>query len=114
MSLLTRAPHAVTVYPQVRSFDEVGAPMLSDGDPLVVSGMMQPASTGEVQAFGAGVVGTASWTFYCAGPWPGGPHSRVEWQGRVFDQEGTARIHSVSRRTAHVEVSLTERVAESR
>lgn len=115
MALLTTGPHTVTVYPRIRSFDEVGAPALTDGEPVVVTGgMMQPASSSVQPAFTTGTVATADWTFICKGPWPGGPHSRVEWQGRIFDQMGAAREFSVSPRTAHVEVSLTERITESK
>ena len=99
MSLLTSGPHVVTVTPRpgIRG-GRYNTFQRADGTPVKVRGWMSERD--------------ASFLFLAPLPWPGGPHSRVTWEGREFDQQGPARRSTRSPRTAHVEVTLTARSQE--
>ncbi len=109
MSLLDRGPHTVVVFPQVRTEDRYGSPVFTDGEPIPVRGAMQPSSADETE--GAGTQASTQYTFI-GRTWPGGVHSRAVWAGRDFDQDGEARVYSMSARTAHVDVTLQARSSE--
>lgn len=44
--------------------------------------------------------------------WPGGIHSIITWNGRMFDQVGEAEFWDVSPRTSHYEVLMQARYTE--
>lgn len=115
MSLLDRGPHAVTVTPMVEVSDGMGS-TLEPGDPVAVSRVaVQPVSSDEAEALG--VQAQTSYRVLGRGPWPGGINSLVRvdvgpYAGRMFDQQGEARLYGMSARTAHFDVVLTARGAE--
>ncbi|MEX5308895.1 hypothetical protein [Kocuria sp. CPCC 205297] len=49
-----------------------------------------------------------------AGPWPGGNHTRITWEGRTFQQEGEPMVHTMSRRTSHQRIVMTALAAKAR
>lgn len=108
MSLLDRGPHTVTVVPQIVVQDRYGE-TTADGTPVPVRCSVQPMSADETSAAGLQVE-----TAYrvIARDWPGGPYSRVEWDGRVWDQQGEPKRYGMSERTRHVDVVITARGAE--
>ena len=66
--------------------------------PVSVRCSVQPLSTDEATALGV-TINTACTVI--ARSWPGGPYSRVTWQGRQWYQHGETAQHRMSPRTAH-------------
>ena len=113
VGILSNGPHTCVVTPRVRSRGDAGEPVWTDGSPVTVSGgMMQPAGSSENNVQGTTV--SSLWRWISEGPWPGGPHSVVEWKGRKFDQIGSAQEFSIGQFTRHVEVMLSERSVEAK
>lgn len=111
-SLLTRRPHTVTVIPQERTRDAHGAAVWTDLDPTEVHGTVQPLSANET--YQLGLTAETVYRFLTVGPWPGGVHSRIEWDGREWVQVGEALHHTTGRLTRHVVVRFKAKGAESR
>lgn len=115
MSLLDRGPHTVTVTPMVEVRDSMGT-TLEPGAPVTVQRVaVQPLSADEAEALG--VQARTAYRVIGRGPWPGGINSSIRvdtgpYAGRVFDQDGEARIYGMSPRTAHFDVAMTARGAE--
>lgn len=111
VSLLNSGPHTVTVTPVIKQKASNGAPRYVRGTPVTVSHVMvQPMTASEVDGQVTAI--TTMYQVIGSGVWPGGPHSIVEWNGREWDQEGEARIYSVSPRTAHFDVMIRARDAQ--
>lgn len=116
MSLLRSGPHSVLVIPNWVVVDELGSELSGDEPPSQVDGVMiQPVSSADSD-LALGTVGADVYRVIGAGTWPGGPYSTVFIQdgppnmvGREFDQDGPARIHGASPRTAHFTVTIKGR-----
>lgn len=115
MNLLDRGPHAVTVTPMVTVEDSMGT-SIGPGTPVAVPNVaVQPVDATEAESLG--VQARTAYRIIGRGPWPGGINSTVRvdtgpYAGRVFDQDGEARIYGMSPRTAHFDVLVTARGAE--
>lgn len=109
--LLDRATHTITVIPKQYKDDGYGGSSWVDGEPVVMTGAMQPMSASESEALG--LQANTTYNFITRGPWPyasetemiwSGPNG--EWPGRKWDQVGEANVYSMSRRTRHVSVTF--------
>ncbi|WP_165831858.1 hypothetical protein [Brachybacterium endophyticum] len=86
------------------------------GAPVTVGHIaIQPVDAAEAEALG--VQARTSCRVIGRGPWPGGINSTIRidagpYEGRVFDQDGEARIYGMSPRTGHFDVLITSRGAE--
>lgn len=114
MSLLDNGPHTVKVIPMVAVKTRYNTWRKEPGDPIIVEGVT-------VQPFGGGTQGNLEtddqkvndqWTVRGRGPWPGGVHSLVEWEGQTFDQVGKVKNHSIGQFTQHFQVRIAARGAE--
>lgn len=114
MSLLDKGPHTVKVVPMVPEKTRFNTWKKVPGEPVVIKGVM-------VQPFGGGTSGNLEvhdeqvndqFTVRGRGPWPGGVHSTVEFQGQVYDQIGVAKVHSIGQYTKHFQVRIAARGAE--
>ena len=103
MSLLDNGPDTVTVTPRTAVAGRAGTTDWTLGTPQAVPG-------GRVQE--TDVQGGYRWIG--RGPWPGGPHSLVTWDGRDFDQVGEPLTRRASAGVEHVEVTLRARSVEAR
>ncbi|WP_461024676.1 hypothetical protein [Thalassiella azotivora] len=99
--------------PTVAGRDRYNAPTYTPGTPVEVRGVVQPVQADELQALGAAQTETV-YRFIGRGPWPGGVHSTVTWDGREWDQLGEAKVYSTGRRTGHIDVLLRARTSEVR
>ena len=112
MSLLDRGPPTVRVTPATVTDGAVGPVVTHDpANAVTVSRVsIQPMSTEE--SGGVSTITTARYKVFGRGEWPGGPLSRVEViKGPAlgsFSQDGPTRYHTMSRRTEHYQVYLTE------
>lgn len=111
MSILDRGKHSVTVVPQVTTTDEYGGIVTTDGPPVTVSGCQVQPTTAE-ESDSLGMQATTIYRVIGRGPWPGGIVSRVEWDGREWDQIGEARQYTNGRRTGHFDTLIRARSAE--
>lgn len=113
MSLLDNGPHAVTVTVMTGTKNQYnGWDLTPAGDPISVSGVsVQPVTDEEVASSG-GTIEITSKRIIGRGPWPGGVHSVVHWNGRDWDQQGEARIYGMSERTGHFDVIVHSRSSE--
>lgn len=114
MSLLDNGPHSVKVSVMVPVKTKYNTWKKVPGDPVTVKGVM-------VQPFGGGTSGNLEtgddqvndqFTIRGRGPWPGGVHSTVEWNGQTYDQIGVAKVHSIGQYTKHFQVRIAARGAE--
>lgn len=120
MSLLDRGPHSVQVEPRVRtSVDRTNNPTYGYGPPVEVRGLsVQPTSSTGARGGRDGAADpeaapvTLLMKVIGRGPWPGGPYSRVTFEGRRFDQIGEALVRSTGRRTHHFVVTIRARTGE--
>lgn len=111
MSILDKGAHEVTVVPRIETTGEYGEVVLTDGAPVVVPGcQVQPVSAEEADSLGAQA--TTIYRVLGRGPWPGGIVSRVEWDGRTWDQIGEARKYTNGRRTQHFDAIIRARSTE--
>lgn len=102
--LIDRGPHVVTVQPMRQADDRYGpGAWEADGDPVQVRGALQPAAETETAA--PGVQTDTQFTFITR-RWPYGPHTRVVYDGREYEQLGEARRYRMSPRTSHDDVRL--------
>lgn len=110
MSLLDRGKELLVVRPMVKTKNEYGTWDLVPGPPVSVMAAVQPVTVEEVEAIGT----TADTTkrVIGRGPWPGGLHSVIEWDGREWDQKGENRDYRMSPRTAHFDIIMVARSAE--
>lgn len=111
-SLLTRRPHTVTVTPRERTRGAGGDTLWVDLDPVEVRGTVQPLSAEE--SYQLGLTSEVVYRFLTVGPWPGGVHSRISWDGREWEQLGEALHHTTGRLTRHIVVRLRAKGAEAR
>lgn len=72
-------------------------------DPVEVSGNVQAVSSEEIASLG---MQTKSVYRVLARSWPGGPYSRIFWEGKMFEQRGEARWFTRSAATYHCEVLM--------
>lgn len=114
MSILDTGPHTVHVRPMVPERTRYNTWKKVPGEPIEISGVM-------VQPFGGGTMGNLEvedqkvndqFTVRGRGPWPGGVHSTIEWEGNLYDQIGVAKVHSIGQFTKHFQVRIAARGAE--
>lgn len=109
--LVDRGPYTVLVTPMVKKRDITGAYALTPGSPVKVSGVQVQPTTAE--ELGTNILtAPTSYRVIGAGVWPGGVHSKVEWNGRQFTQNGEASIYSNSPTTAHFDVMIVSQSSE--
>lgn len=89
-----------------------GAALWVDLDPVEVRGTVQPLSAEE--SYQLGLTSEVVYRFLTVGPWPGGVHSRIWWDGREWEQLGEALHHTTGRLTRHVVVRFRAKGAEAR
>lgn len=113
MSILDRGPHSVVVTPKVKVPNGYGENELADGDPVTVSGLsVQPVTAEELNAFGGGMQAWTTRRIIGRGPWPGGIHSTIQFDGRTWEQFGEAEFYTTGRRTKHFSCMIRARFAE--
>jgi hypothetical protein len=100
-------PHTITVYPQIEGRDSKNKPTYSDGAPVQVIGKMRPRISTENNG-GAGVNLETVWSFSTTDPYPGGTRTRVEWDGRKFDQLADALPNVIGLETDNTIVMLIQ------
>lgn len=114
MSILDNGPHTVRVIPMVVEKTRYNTWKKVPGEPIEIEGVT-------VQPFGGGTMGNLEtndqkvndqWTVRGRGPWPGGVHSTIEWQGESYDQVGKPKVHSIGTFTKHFQVRIAARSAE--
>jgi hypothetical protein len=104
VSLIDRPPHLVTVQPRKKAEDpRYGDTWVDDGDPVEVACAVQPATSTEAVDLGLEI--TSLFTLIVR-RWPYGPHARVLFEGREFEQVGEVRRYRMSTRTSHDDVTL--------
>jgi len=104
MSLLDRGPHTVLV--------ELAQP----GDAWTKQTYAPPVSMRckitPLRAEDAAALGLDTALRVTARAWPGGPRSRITWQGRYWYQRGETLSHTTSPRTRHDTATLVSNAAE--
>lgn len=117
MSRVRRGVHEVQVR-RVIETDSPYGPERHVTDPVSVQCNVQPVSAEESQALGLSAATVYRLKYFPGehggAPWPGGPYSRITWQGREYEQRGDALESSMSPRTAHVKVLMVDVTAEVR
>lgn len=108
-SLLDNGPETLTVQARRQVEDSLGAARwVDDGPPVPAVGyMVQPVTSAEANDLGLEAI--ESYRVIGRGPWPGGMHSVITWDGRTWDQRGPARRHRSGLATHHVVVIITSR-----
>lgn len=109
----------MVVTPKIKQRNAYGEWDRVPGTPVTVAGVMvQPfeasgasGAQNERSALG-GPQADSQYRVTGRGPWPGGTHSEVAWNGRIWDQVGEAKVYSVSRRTSHFDARIEVRTAE--
>lgn len=105
MSLLKVGGQSVIVHTRVETIDRYGGAAWVEGPSYRVDHCsIQPVTAQESEKLGFSP--NAVYRLICRS-WPGGPASRIEWNGRMWDQHGETRIYTTGRRTQHVDVLLT-------
>lgn len=117
MSLLDRNRHTVYVTPRERVDDGYGSYKYRDLPEVAVPGNCSVQSATEQETMG--LQGSVTFNFTTRHPWPwsmvsvvrwDGPNGR--WPGRMWDQEGEARVYDSSPRVAHTNVVLKARTSK--
>lgn len=112
MALLDRGNQKCVVTPRVRTKDDTNTSIWTAGTPVTVyHGMLQATSASE-DVPPRGKLSENLYKWISRGPWPGGPRSTVECDGRTFEQVGFAMGYSSGQNTTHVSVTLKEVVTE--
>lgn len=113
MSFLDRGPHTVVVTPKLKVLNRYNDYDLVDGIPVTVSGVsVQPVARRTLNSLGNGTQVNSTHRIIGRGPWPGGVHSTIEYDGRVWDQSGEAEVHNTGWRTHHFTVLIRAQSAE--
>lgn len=104
MSLLERPPHRVWVQRRKSVEDpRYGPGWVDDGNPVEVACAVQPATSTEATDLGLEITSLLT---LITRAWPFGPHARVMFEGREFEQVGEVRRYRMSPRTTHDDVTL--------
>ena len=114
MSRLRKGVHTVTVTPVQPSAGPYGPE--EPATHVMVRCNVQPVSSKEAAGLAEGVQTVYRVKYFHQehgqAPWPGGPYSRIEWDGRVFEQRGEAILSSMSATTSHYKVLIVDPSAE--
>ena len=109
MSVFSRPPHAVTIYPTVPVDDGYGGTMPGEGDPIEARVYVAPKSSGDPEEEAQeGYANTLDYQVI-ARSLPAGPWSRVTWDGVDFTVVGEPRRYSRNRRTSHDVATIRRR-----
>ncbi len=111
MSLLDRGPHTVTLRLAVPVKGAYNETIRTYPDPLITVGgcSVQPLRAEEVTSLGLQV--DTAYRVICR-YWPGGPDSKVEWDGRTWFQYGETLHATTGRRTRHDKAVIVAQSAE--
>lgn len=116
MTALRHGVHTVTVTPVLESDGPYAEETL--GEPVTVRCNVQPVSAAERQDLGLTTTTAYRIKYFHpvhgGKPWPGGPYSKIDWQGRRFEQRGEALLSSMSPRTAHYKIIMVSQASEVR
>ena len=114
MSHLKRGIHTVTVTPISTTNGPYGPE--EPADPVTITCNVQPVSSTERQALGLETSTVYRIRYFPSAhgqaPWPGGPYSLIEWQGRTYHQKGEALTSTMSPRTASVKILMVTQETE--
>lgn len=113
MSFLDHGPHSVVVTPKVKVLNRYGDFDLIDSAPVTVSGVsVQPVARRTLNSLGNGMQINSTHRIIGRGPWPGGVHSTIVYDGREWDQSGEAEVHNTGFGTHHFTVLIRAQSAE--